>query len=332
MRRTLLLLGALLTAAAMHAATLSTVRGTVTTDSTPLPGCTVRLESKTLTRLAVSDADGRYGFAGVPTGEYEISFELESLLPAQQRVLVREETVAVPTQELRVEEVPEITFACGRICEDEPPADRFESPQCSDYELNDVLIESAARGDASSLQLLRNRYETAHTYTETHQLARALIGKSDDAKIWDDLMQRAEVAVRFPESGDAPSPEFLAWCAEQNVDPDRYWSAAYGALEVVASDPRSHALLLRALATGQDTLMFPVIFGLAHQHDVDSLPLIDIAISGTEYGHEMLASILAEFRDERADVVAMKYLEDQSDIDQYREMRSAAEDAERQPH
>ena len=289
--------------------TLATVRGQVSIDGDVLPGCTVRLESATLTRMAVSNADGRYRFDGVVFGEYELFFELEGLRPAQQCVLVREESVTVPTQELKMTEVPEvITVECHRPCTEKAPDDRFGRPRCSDYEMNTVLIASAEQGDASSVQLLRNRYETADTYSERHRIAGVLLRKIPDAKIWDELVAHAEVVLRFHDSHTEPSQEYLQWCANLNVDPARYWFMAYGALRAAGNDSRSRSLLRSALATANYTLHVAAIEGLAHQRDFESLPLIAEAIASAACGREVLAGLLESFHDERADAIARKYL------------------------
>ena len=100
MRRALLLLLSVLSLP-MAAVPLSTVEGQVTMGGDPLPGSTVRLESASLTRTEVSNWEGRYRFAGVAEGEYEIHFELEGAAePAQQRVLVRGELTTFPSRSL----------------------------------------------------------------------------------------------------------------------------------------------------------------------------------------------------------------------------------------
>jgi hypothetical protein len=328
MRRVLLLLLTVLSLP-VAAIPLSTVEGQVMSDGYGLPGCTIRLESSTLTRTAVSDAEGRYRFVGVAEGEYEIHFELDGVRPAQQSALVRGELVTIPLQELRPAVIETITISCGSVCGDNPPADRFDRPLCSDYELHTALMESARQGDASSVALLRSRYATADTYSERHRLGGALLGRGNDAEIWNELVSDAEIALRFPHVDGEPSPEFLQHCAERGVDPDGYWQMGEDALEVAGKDPRSLALLRRALAADDDNLVYAGLLGLAAQHDVESLPLIESAIRRFSDYTVLFVDQLALFESERADAVAMKFLEDDADRERYREVRAAA--ADRQP-
>ena len=323
MRLTLLLLLCVLSLP-MAAGPLSAVEGRVTIDGDPLPGCTVRLESPALTRTAVSDGEGRYRIAGVAEGEYEIHFELEGgAEPEQQRVLVRGELTTVPVQDLRLVVPETIVFTCGSACSDQPPADRFDRPLCSDYELHDALMESARQGDASSVALLRSRYATADTFSERHRLSGALLGRGNDAEIWNELVSHAGIALRFPHVGDEHSAEFLQHCAERGVDPDEYWWMGHDALEVAGKDPRSRALLRDALATDDDNLVSAAILGLAVQGDLESLPLIESAIRRF-VRRDFLVDQLSLFQSERADAVAMKFLEDEEGLVRYREARAAA--------
>ena len=63
----------------MHAwfAAAILVSGLVTADHTPLPGCTVSLESRSYSAVKISGADGKYAFAGVPAGTYDLKFHLD---------------------------------------------------------------------------------------------------------------------------------------------------------------------------------------------------------------------------------------------------------------
>ena len=300
---------------------LARVAGEVRDDAGfPVPGFTVRLQSATATHTAITDVEGRYAFAGVAQGEYEIFFELSGFGKAQQRVLVDGPSVAVPVEEIVPEEA--IVLACGRACDDDPPSTLFDRPLCSEYMLNDVLIEAAAGGDASAIALLRNRYETADTYFERHRIARALLSTtSGDAKFWKELTSHAEIVVRFPQVDEESSPEYLEWCAERGLDPDQHWYMALHALDMASKDPRSRPLLLRALTSNEYTLTEIAIDGLGTQQDFESLPLIEKAIRASEE-KSLLAGHLAYFADERADAIAMKYLD--GDLrESYLEWRSA---------
>jgi hypothetical protein len=187
------------------------------------------------------------------------------------------------------------------------------------------LIESARQGDASSVALLQSRYASADTYRERHRLGGALLRMTgNDAEIWNELVSHAEVAVRFPHVSDENTPEFLRHCAELGVDPDSYWSMAQDAFYIAGRDPRSHALLLRALATDDDVLVYAAIEGLARQQDLESLPLIERAVLRfhvDKTDSTGLAFALCWFQDERADAVAMRLIEDESDRELYREAR-----------
>jgi hypothetical protein len=327
-RRALFLL-VLLTSISMAAAEpLSAVTGQINDEESPLPGCTVRLRSVTMTRTTVSDAEGRYAFQGVVHGEYELDFELSGYVSAQQRVAVLSPSVAVPTQKLRLAELTEdLVISCSLAsCTDEAPSDRLALPRCSDYELNTALIESAAKGDASSVNLLEARYENADTYRERHRLAGALLRKTpNDAKLWNELVTHARIVVRFPMKDQNLSPEYFQWCAEHGLAPEEYRDTAFQALEMAGADPRSRPLLLEALATNDASLVVAAIEGLGKQKDFASLSLIEDAIAraDTDY-REILAKYLTAFDDERADTVAMKYLRSENDIEFYRARRSGS--------
>jgi Carboxypeptidase regulatory-like domain len=313
----------LMLAAANLASAQAIVEGVATADDAPLPGCTVDLVSKTLTRSTTTNSDGEYRFDGVAEGEYEVVFDLAGVESAKQRLLVRGDAVTVPPQDLRF--VTTETITLDSPCFDEPPAGRLDRPRCSDYELHTALIDSWKRGDSSSLQLLHARYATADTYAERHRLAEVLLRNiPDDTAIWNELLSQADIAVRFPDNGNEPSPEYLQWAAERNVDPNAYWWMARGALQVAGKDPRSHALLVHALATDDEDLVYDAISSFAAQHDLDALPLIDSAIARNSGNRESLAMALSAFFDGRADAVAMKYVEETS-MEQYDELRSMYE-------
>ncbi|MFL6248202.1 MAG: hypothetical protein ACJ74H_19415 [Thermoanaerobaculia bacterium] len=224
----------------------------------------------------------------------------------------------------------DIVLACGASCTDDAPATASDLPRCGDYELNSALIESSERGDASSIALLRSRYETADTYGERHRIAAALLRTPADAKFWDELVADAEIAVRFPHIDEELSRQYLEWCAERQVAPEEHWYVGLDALERAAHDRRARPLLLRALATNDNSLVLIAIEALGKQRDFDSLPLIEKAIARVPEQSAMLAVYLAQFGDERADAIAMKYL-DESDLATYREWRSAADDPRADP-
>ena len=134
MRRALPLLVILASISMAAAEPLARVTGQVTNDG-PLPGSLVRLQSATMSRVTVSDAEGRYAFQGVVQGEYELVFALAGFVTAQQRVVVQGESLVVPTQELRLSEITEtFVVSCVAVtyCTDEAPSDRLALPPCSD--------------------------------------------------------------------------------------------------------------------------------------------------------------------------------------------------------
>jgi hypothetical protein len=329
MRRALFLLVMVASLSMAAAKPLAQVTGQVTNDG-PLPGCIVRLQSAAMTRTAVSDAEGQYAFRGVVEGEYELVFELPGFASAQQRVIVQGESLVVPTQELRLAEIEETyvtSCVVSVVCTDEAPSDdRLALPRCSDYEMDTTLIESAAKGDASSLALLQARFESTETDRERHRLAGALLRKTpNDAKFWNALVTHAQIAVRFPLKDNELSPEYFQWCAKRGIGPEEYWSMAFLALETAGADPRSRPLLLKALATKTDILVVAAIDGLGKQKDFASLPLIENAIARADAdSRAMLATYLTAFDDERADAVAMRYLQSASQIEEYRERRSGS--------
>jgi hypothetical protein len=310
----------------MSAAPLSVVTGRVTSSDQALPGCTVRLGERT----TETDIEGHYAFEGVAEGEYEAVFELQGLETKEQRVLVHGERVRVATEDLRVpESAVTITFSCGSPCIDGPPEDRYDRPRCSDYELHDSLVASAANGDTSSIQLLRTRYADAETDSERNRLGGALLGKvADDSAIWNELLNRAEIPVRFPDAGDVQTPAYQEWSVAHDIDnPGAYWDMALYALGIANADARSRPLLERAIATGDRTLLYFAIEGFAEQKAVDALPLIETAIDRLpENERGSTARSLVLFQDERADALARKYFADEDDAEQYRaEARAYAE-------
>jgi hypothetical protein len=310
----------------VSAAPLSVVEGRVTADDAALPGCTVRLGERT----TVTDAEGHYAFEGVAEGEYEAVFELEGLETAEQRVLVHSEQVRVATEDLRVSEIAEtITLSCGSPCGDGPPENRYDRPRCSDYELHEALLASAASGDRSSIELLRTRYTQADTDSERNRLGGMLLGKvADDSAIWNELLNRAEIPVRFLDAEDVATPAYQEWSAAHAIaDPHSYWYVGLDALGIANADRRSRPLLERAIATGDFMLLYYAIEGFAKQKAFDALPLIETGIERLpEDERGRTVRFLVLFQDERADALARKYFADEDDAEEYRaEARAYAE-------
>lgn len=220
--------------------------------------------------------------------------------------------LAAPPEEELQDETKAVAIDCDDSpCASEPPADAFDQPRCSDYELNDSLIKAAERGDRSALQLLEDRYATADTFSERHRIATTLLGRiPNDAEIWNELASHAEMAVRFPHAGMDPVPEYLRWCEERGFDAYEYWSMAVSALYAAGVDPRSNPLLRRALETDDSFLITAAVFGLAKQRDLDSLPFIERAIERFPDLTADLVIPLGLMRHERADALAVKYLKE----------------------
>jgi outer membrane receptor protein involved in Fe transport len=68
--------------------TTATIAGTVTSEGQPLPGVSVTVSSSALqgTRSATTGSSGSYSIAGLPPGDYAVTFELAGLQPKTQKV------------------------------------------------------------------------------------------------------------------------------------------------------------------------------------------------------------------------------------------------------
>jgi hypothetical protein len=172
------------------------------------------------------------------------------------------------------------------------------------------LIEALDRGDRSAADLLGQHFRTTFTYFERHRLAGALLGKvANDTQVWDELVTHASIAVRFAGVDGELTAEFREWCADRDVDPETYWNMAHHALEVASEDRRSRPLLVAALASSDDDLVFTAIAGLVLQHDLTALPQIEATLQ--KYGEEKrehLVQMLAWFNSPAADAVAFQFI------------------------
>ena len=193
-------------------------------------------------------------------------------------------------------------------------------PTPTENRLDDALLLAVKFGDKEALAQLKHRHDTAFTWCERQSIAASLLGQIDnDSEYWNELYEDAKNAVRFAKKSNARSAELEAWCAARRCDPDDYNSMALDALTLVLSDPRSHDLMIRALASEDWSTVGAGIIGLAEQHDEASLPLIEEAIRRSDAAPS-LASYLAAFYSDAADAIAMRYLlPDQ--IDSYKQMR-----------
>ena len=191
-------------------------------------------------------------------------------------------------------------------CREEPPNSEYDTPLCADYNLNTTLIDSAEAGDASALALLEKRYAVADTYSERHRIAAALLRRlADDSAIWKDIYADAQLAVRF---ADAEDDAFEKWCEEHDFYSAHHMYVLHDALDIAASDPRSHPLLVKALGSGRSSVAMTAVCGLAVQRDLDALPAIEKVLERFPDDAPYVARVLSEFHSARADAIASKYL------------------------
>jgi hypothetical protein len=212
---------------------------------------------------------------------------------------------------------PQVTLSCTASIEfcRKSPATPWDLPSCDEYDFNTALLESAARGDRSAVELLRQRYATTFTYAERFRIGGALLGRDrDDSAIWNELLPHAENAVNFA----AHKEKLDAYCAEHGYDSSAYEEMSLGALAAMMTDRRARPLLLRALASGADELTSIGVLGLAMQSDETALPQIDTALQQFPGN----AIYLACFKSAAADRVAAKYMRDEADRVDYERARS----------
>ena len=77
-----------------RSAVTATLTGTVT-DSSGTPLAQVRVTVLEVARFTLTDAEGRYSLAGLPTGSYGVSYALMGYAPQVRRVTLRDGTVTV---------------------------------------------------------------------------------------------------------------------------------------------------------------------------------------------------------------------------------------------
>lgn len=283
-------------------ATLVTVTGLVQSGGAPLPGVTVTLTHGTVSHTAVTNVEGRYAFAGLEDGAYDLRYELSGFATAEQRVRGGGE---VPASQLSPT-MESITFSCGAsACSPDAPETPYGMPLCAEHELNTAMIEAAERGDRSAVELLRTRYAQTFTFMERHRVGAAVL---HDSRIWQELFAHAQICVRFP---DDQAPAYLAWCEKRELPPSDYWWASYDALETISSDRRSRALLREAVASENEQLAGLAVMGLAIQRDEASLPAIDRALQRFPESAFSMTQTLVLFASPAADALARKHLDDE---------------------
>lgn len=289
-------------------AALVTVSGVVVSaDDVPLPGVTVTLANRSASRTAVTDERGAYSFRGVAEDSYDLRYELSGFSAVDRRFTAEEGRSEVPAQRMELEELSEpLVIACGLPCGKEPPATPDDPPLCSDLDLHTTWIEAAERGDRSAVALLRKRYAETLSLTERHRLGAAVM--RDDPRIWAELLAEAESCVRSALENAKRLPHVQSW-------------TSCDALNVIATDPRSRALLLQVLAGDDRELATIAIAGLAEQRDTASLPAIERALRRFPDDASLMAFALCLMGSPAADEVAMKYLDETTREDYARERR-----------
>ncbi|HKO57878.1 MAG TPA: hypothetical protein VJ276_18570 [Thermoanaerobaculia bacterium] len=209
----------------------------------------------------------------------------------------------------------------GPPCNESEPATRWEYPSCADYRLDDSLIEGAEKGDRSAIELLERRYASTVSWQERARIGAALLGRArDDGPIWKEIETHAANLLRFREPGEETEAKYKAFCAENGYEEEEYLEAAWYFFDAAAMDRRARPLLVRSLAIDDSNLMTMAVYGLAMQHDEAALPLIEKALE--KAGNlSAPAAALAFYRSEAADQVAMRFITDEEEREQYREQR-----------
>jgi len=226
------------------------------------------------------------------------------------------------------EEIVPLKFVCRYPLPAPPkctvPATVWDEPSCDDEQFDAALIESAAGGDRSAVELLQRRYAAAFTHAERITVGAALLGRvRDDGAIWKELVAWAENAVEFHLDPDTTAQKLAAYCEQHDCQPDDTERLSWQALDAISGDRRSRPLLLRALTAIDTDVVDRGISGLAAQNDQTSLPAIDEALRRLPEAASMLALSLVDFESDAADRIAMKYLAD-DDREEYVTRREAA--------
>jgi hypothetical protein len=102
---------ALLSVPSLFAQTTGSIRGTVQTGATPLPGVTVEARSPNLqgTRTAVTDAEGRFNLTALPPGKYTVTARLEGFAPRVETLQLGLSQVASISIEIAPAATAEVT-------------------------------------------------------------------------------------------------------------------------------------------------------------------------------------------------------------------------------
>jgi carboxypeptidase family protein len=299
-----------------------TVRGTVTFDGDPLPGCAVTLRGDAVRRV-VAGVDGRYAFGTVFPGDYTLEFVLTGFKTLSREIRVGSDIEAAAEELEFLDQVETITVTCGaQACTDTLPETAYESPMCKDMHFDELLMEAALRGDPSAIEFAQKRFDTTFSYEHKHRIAASLLRHvPDDRAYWSELERHAADTVRFAyPNGEDPSPEFVQWCSERKLDLEAHHGMLSNAFSLAARDERANPLLHRALKTSDHRLVGAAITGLQEQHDLSALAEIGKAIARLPDHVEMLTSYLVYFQSDAADELALSLL-DETGKANYRQQR-----------
>jgi hypothetical protein len=291
----------------------ATLRGTVTTDGFPLPGCTVILEASPSKRETVTDVEGRYHFDDLTAGEYRLKFRLSGFDEVERWIRAGDSGESVEDAALRIPEAGTYTTDC-RPCFHRAPETVWEFPHCEDYELDETLTESIERNDRSAIELAQRRYRGATTYAQKHRLAAALLRHvPDDSRYWNELYEPARNLV---EKGE----KLGEWCEAQKLSLDDYRGMANVALAYVAADPRSRPLLMKALESNDLDVVRTAIIGVVDQRDESALAAVAKALARFPEEAGGIVMNFTWFRSAAADELALRYLDDDQRAE-YREIQ-----------
>src|SRR5262245_47857592 len=102
LRRFGVLIAAILSASSLSAQTTGSIRGTVGTGGTPLPGVAIEAKSPNLqgARTAVTDNEGRFNLTLLPPGKYTITAQLQGFAQKAETVTLALSQVAGITIEM----------------------------------------------------------------------------------------------------------------------------------------------------------------------------------------------------------------------------------------
>jgi hypothetical protein len=202
-------------------------------------------------------------------------------------------------------------FGCSiASCQEGSPRTPFDLPSCSEYEMNSTFVAALEDGDRGAVVILRQRYRDSFTFSERNRIGGALIKAKEDSEVWNELLARAEDAVRFaPSEDDQPNAELAKWCAERGWEANAYRDSLVQSLWTISEDRRALPLMRRALASRNESIVMFAIYGLATAKEISALPAIEEALR-KQKSPEELAYVIAPFNSDAADAIARKYLKD----------------------